>query len=94
MKKSKKAGFFAPDKLENHNSKGEGKEKEKELGGRKETKRKKGNGYTLKFYNGYFGERLTEEVRFGGSGKNPAGKIYTMPYIFILKLLHTNYCKK
>ena len=30
-----------PDKLENHNSKGEGKEKKKELGGRKETKRKK-----------------------------------------------------
>ena len=41
MKKSKKAGFLAPDKLENHNSKGEGKEKKKELGGRKETKRKK-----------------------------------------------------
>ena len=31
---------------------------------------------------------------FGGSGKNPAGEIYTMPYIFVLKLLHTKYCKK
>ena len=31
---------------------------------------------------------------FGGSGKNPAGKIYTMPYIFVLKLLHTKYCIK
>ena len=36
------AGFFAPDKLENHNSKGEGKEKKKELGGRKEKKKELG----------------------------------------------------
>ena len=31
---------------------------------------------------------------FGGSGTNPAGEIYTMPYIFALKLLHTKYSKK
>ena len=41
LKSLQKAGFFNPDKLQNHTNEGKGKEKKKEPGGRKEEKRKK-----------------------------------------------------
>ena len=36
LKSLQKAGFFNPDKLQNHTNEGKGKEKKKEPGGRKE----------------------------------------------------------
>lgn len=41
LKRPQKAGFFGPDKLQNHSSDGKGKEKKAERGGRKKEKRKK-----------------------------------------------------
>ena len=76
------------------------KERKKERARRKKGhEEKKSNGYTLKFYNGYYNgyykkKKIDGGGLFSGSGKNPAGEIYIMPYIFVLKLLHTKYCKK
>ena len=51
--------FLKPEKLQNHSNEGKGKEKKKERGEGKEEK-KKSNGYTLSFYNSYFGDFLAE----------------------------------
>ena len=56
--KPSKGRFLNPDKLQNHTNEGKEKEKKKEPGGRKEEKRKS-NGCTLSFYNGYFGDRFS-----------------------------------
>ena len=53
--KASKDTFLRPEKLQNHINEGKGKEKKKERGeGKEETK--KSNGYTLSFYNSYFGD--------------------------------------
>ena len=51
--KGQKAGFLAPDRLENHSSEGKGKEKKKERRKRsgKEEKKKKAMVALLSFYN-------------------------------------------
>ena len=41
LEKASKGRFFGPDKLQNHNNEGKGKENKKERGGRKEEKRQK-----------------------------------------------------
>ena len=53
--KASKGRFLKPEKLQNHSNEGKGKEKKKERGEGKEEK-KKSNGYTLSFYNSYFGD--------------------------------------
>ena len=54
--KASKAGtFLRPEKLQNHSNEEKGKEKKKERREGKEEK-KKSNGYTLSFYNSYFGD--------------------------------------
>lgn len=52
--------------------------------------REKSNGYTLRCYNGYFGESFwlkknlfDERGLFGGSGKNPARYILCLIYSFL-----------
>ena len=46
-----KGRFFGPDKLQNHTNEQKGKEKKKERVGEE-----KSNGFTLSFYDGYFGD--------------------------------------
>ena len=53
--KASKDTFLRSEKLQNHSNEGKGKEKKKERGEGKEEK-KKSNGYTLSFYNSYFGD--------------------------------------
>ena len=65
MKKGKKAGFFAPDKLDNHTIGGKGKNKQIERAKRKKGGgKKKSNGRTHSSYIFYFGKKkcLAEEV--------------------------------
>ena len=60
--KASKGRFLEPEKLQNHSNEAKGKSEERER-----RRREKSNGYTLSFYNGYFG------VHFGGNViKNPA----------------------
>ena len=63
-------GFFAPDKLENHTSKGKGKVKEEDR-----RRREKSIGYTLSFNNIYSGDGFwSGEIYLIGGNifKNPA----------------------
>ena len=53
--KASKDTFLRLEKLHNHSNEEKGKEKKKERGEGKEEK-KKSNGYTLSFYNSYFGD--------------------------------------
>ena len=56
--KASKGMFLKPiKKLQNHSNEGKRKEKKKERGVGKKEKRKKNNGCTLSFYNGYFGRK-------------------------------------
>ena len=57
MKKGQKAGFFAPDKLDNHTIEGKGKNKQIERAKRKKGGgKKKSNGRTHSSYIFYFGD--------------------------------------
>ena len=63
--KALKGEFLGPDKLRTHTNEGKGKDKrKKERGGRKEEKRKS-NGCTPSFYNGYFGEKKLLDTNDG-----------------------------
>ena len=63
--KASKGTFLKPEKLQNHSNKGKEKEKKKEQGEGKEEK-KKSNGCTLSFYNGYFGDSFCLKITVGG----------------------------
>ena len=54
--------FLKPEKLQNHTNEGKGKEKKKEQGEGKEEKKKKSNGFTLGFYNSYFGDNFWPKI--------------------------------
>lgn len=54
VKRGQKAGFFAPDKLENHTTEAE-KERARKKNGIEE---EKNSGYTLEFYIGYAGDNF------------------------------------
>ena len=54
--KASKGTFVKPEKLQNHSKEGKGKEKKKERGEGKEERKEKSKGYTLSFYNSYFGD--------------------------------------
>ena len=73
-----KGMFLTPEKLQNHNNEGKGKERKKERGEGKDQK-KKSNGCTLSFYNSYFRESFWPKKLFDAKGpfgdyviKNPA----------------------
>ena len=77
IEKGPKGRFFAPDKLDNPGtSEGKGKKEKKERGETNWRRRKKSNGCTLSFYNGYswiFSADPNLEIR-GGQSSRPFKK--------------------
>ena len=51
--KASKGRFPKPEKLQNHSNEGKAKKRKKEIA----RSREKSNGWTLRFYNGYFGQK-------------------------------------
>ena len=90
MKRRQKAGFLTAEKLQKHSNEGKGTEKKKELGGRKEEKRKKAMATPLEFVIATLAEKKLLDAKgpFGDYLFKTSGQIYIA--VFYLYMLHSN----